>query len=946
LSAPALLLLLALLALVAAPRPVAAHAFLDESDPAANAILPNAPTTATLRFTEPLERSYSQAALHDETGAVVEGVSSRFDEGDAYVLLVDLPPNLPNGTYSVLWQTLSAADGHTAQGYVPFTVGTAADVAPVAPPVAPAATSGPPLWLQAVGRWLSLLGVAAFVAVWPVWLFVLRPAIAPAWQLGPGLTRRVRAFTVGAVAVAVGGSVLALVVQALTVGGGGDGIAAVRATLAETRFGDLWLLRVGLILVYAAALLAVAWWWPWRRRGVALFTLLLGALLPLPFSLLSHAAAQPEGAATAVAADALHLLAAAVWGGGLLVLVAALAPTLRDLTPAGRRVVLSRAIPRFSLLALIAWGVMALTGFYAGWLQVGNLTALRETAYGQSLTIKLALMVPLLALAAFNLLVVTRRLRTAAADPAVDAWSWRFTTAIAAEATLVVLVFFVVGRLTAQAPAREALAQESGRVVVAFQDDGQIATLSLTPGGVGPNHYRLELGSGHDHGAGPGAPPVEAVLRVELDSPEAETGQKEIRLTQAAGGAFEGHGSEFSIAGNWEIEAIVRQEGQRDWRATATQPITADGAAAELPGPPPRFGENGVVGLLLLVAGIAGVVFALQGGGGGRIAFRKESAGLGAAGLALGLVLLLQAQVPAGQAAAGAVAALPADDPAVVRGAALFAANCVACHGPAGTGDGPAATGLERPPADLTAPHALVHRDEDIAYWIANGIPGSGMPAFAGQLSQEEIGDIVAYVRTLQAGNAPPGALLAAGVPGPEECRTAPRSLDDLRRLGSGGVAGPAASPRAVDPAAGQPADPATVEALTATARELVACSNAGDALRRLALFSDANVRAAYPQGPTQTLEIMAATPLAVPEAERVALLSVAAVRLLPDGRASAVVGIDNPGAHSHGPPPGASPVAGAATPAPPAGHDTATLVFVREGDRWLIDEVRRTVPG
>ena len=413
---PALLVLLALLAgAMISPCPAAAHAFLDESDPAANAILPTPPRTVTLRFTERLERSYSEAALHDQLGREVDGGQSRFGD-DAYTMVLDVPAGLPNGTYSVLWRTLSMDDGHTAEGYVPFTIGSEADAMPVVPPAATATGGGgPPEWLRAASRWLALLGLAVAVAVWPVWLLVLRPGVAPVWQLGPSFTRRVRRLATGALGLALLGSLVALLVQAAGVAAGDGFVAGLATTLNETRFGTLWLVRVGLFLVYAAALMTAGWWWPWRRPAAAVAALALAALLPLPFSLIAHASAQPAGRATAVAADVLHLLAASVWAGGLLVLVAALVPLLRDLTPAGRREVLARVIPRFSTLALIAWGVMGLTGVYSAWLQVGNLAALRETAYGQSLTVKLLLLVPMLALAAFNLFLVTRRIRGARA---------------------------------------------------------------------------------------------------------------------------------------------------------------------------------------------------------------------------------------------------------------------------------------------------------------------------------------------------------------------------------------------------------------------------------------------------------------------------------------------------------------------------------------------------
>jgi len=43
----------------------------------------------------------------------------------------------------------------------------------------------------------------------------------------------------------------------------------------------------------------------------------------------------------------------------------------------------------------------------------------------------------------------------------------------------------------------------------------------------------------------------------------------------------------------------------------------------------------------------------------------------------------------------------------IVRGAAVYAENCVLCHGAMGHGDGPAAEGLPIRPADLTEPLSL-----------------------------------------------------------------------------------------------------------------------------------------------------------------------------------------------------------------------------------------------
>src|SRR3954466_6491258 len=145
---------------------------------------------------------------------------------------VPIPPGLSNGTYSLLWRTLSTADGHTAEGYLPFTIGTEADVRVATPPSVADNASALPDSVLAVSRWLALLGMAAVAAVWPVWLFVVRPAISPAWQLGPKRTRRVRGDAAGAFAFSLLADVVALVVQAAAISGPADLANGLTTTLS------------------------------------------------------------------------------------------------------------------------------------------------------------------------------------------------------------------------------------------------------------------------------------------------------------------------------------------------------------------------------------------------------------------------------------------------------------------------------------------------------------------------------------------------------------------------------------------------------------------------------------------------------------------------------------------------------------------------------------------
>jgi putative copper export protein/mono/diheme cytochrome c family protein len=93
---------------------------------------------------------------------------------------------------------------------------------------------------------------------------------------------------------------------------------------------------------------------------------------------------------------------------------------------------------------------------------------------------------------------------------------------------------------------------------------------------------------------------------------------------------------------------------------------------------------------------------------------------------------------------------------AIVHGAKLFAANCVACHGTEGRGDGPSAKSLPLHPADLTAEHFWAHSDGELFWFISHGFATSdgrlAMPGFDTVLSSEARWDLIDYLRARNAG--------------------------------------------------------------------------------------------------------------------------------------------------------------------------------------------------
>ena len=160
--------------------------------------------------------------------------------------------------------------------------------------------------------------------------------------------------------------------------------------------------------------------------------------------------------------------------------------------------------------------------------------------------------------------------------------------------------------------------------------------------------------------------------------------------------------------------------------------------------------------------------------------------------------------------------------------------------------------------------------------------------------------------------------------PAAKECTVEPRSEDELRALFREAAAtpvldSPAASRTPAIAPMGAPAEEQTVAEVSATWRQFIACISAGDQARMFALFSDDMMRRQFVVdiafGVTEDalFAFLAATPVPLPPDQSVPIPPFDDVRVLSDGRV-AVVG---PGELGRG----------------------DVRIFVKEGDRWLLDE-------
>ncbi|MGW3191948.1 copper resistance CopC/CopD family protein [Streptomyces ardesiacus] len=371
-----------LLFLLGTAAPASAHAALDGTDPGDGAVLERAPAHVTLTFSESVGLRDDSFRVLDPGGHRVRTGEAGRADGRADTARVALPGGLGEGTYTVAWRVVSA-DSHPVSGAFTFSVGAPSRSAA---PVDPGPTEDPlTATLHKAARYLSylavalLVGTAAFVALCrpPDPAPLRRPLVAAWWTL-------------------LAATVALLVLRAPYEAGTGPSAALDPAALGDTlttRPGALLLTRLGLLVPVGAYLARTARARRGSTRPAAGVGVVLAVALALTWAAAEHAAAGPQ-VPVAMASSVLHLLATAVWLGGLV----ALLTTLR----ASRSAPGAATVVRFSRTAFAAVTVLVVTGVYQSWRGLGSWQALTATTYGRLLLAKVVLVAVLLGAAAVS----------------------------------------------------------------------------------------------------------------------------------------------------------------------------------------------------------------------------------------------------------------------------------------------------------------------------------------------------------------------------------------------------------------------------------------------------------------------------------------------------------------------------------------------------------------
>ena len=357
-----------------------AHAALESTDPADGSVLKSAPRTVTLTFSESVALLDDSFRVYDPDNRRVKTSSAHHAKDAGDTASVTLPAKLGTGTFTVAWRVVSA-DSHPVSGAFTFSIGkpSATTTAISTPPTEDPLTGS----LYDIARYFAyiaaalLIGTATFVTLCrPPNPAVLNKPILMGW------------WTLLAATVAL------LILRAPYEAGTSLATAFEPSAIPKTLTS-----RPGLALAARLLLLAATAVYLLRLRGrerfgrVALGTgAALAVGLALTWASAEHASAGIQ-VPVAMTSAVLHLLAMAVWLGGLTALLTVLyrSPSL-DAAP----------VARFSRLAFASVTVLVVTGVYQSWRGLGSWNALTETSYGRILLVKLGAVVLLLAVAGWS----------------------------------------------------------------------------------------------------------------------------------------------------------------------------------------------------------------------------------------------------------------------------------------------------------------------------------------------------------------------------------------------------------------------------------------------------------------------------------------------------------------------------------------------------------------
>ncbi len=510
----ALLAALLLCAVVAVPRPAAAHAALIGTEPAAGAVVATAPARLSLTFSEPVTPLVLTLVRPD--GESVPLASFR---ADGRTVEIDPPPRLSPGTHALGWRVVSQ-DGHPVAGSLLFSIGAPSPAPSLAEPANLLVLFA--LWGARVAFYIGLfLGIGG--------------ALALAWLAAGG--RDGSRFAGATLVLGLAAAPLSLGLQGLDALGAplsGLALSAVWRAGFATSFGSTALIALASLIAALSALAA-----PRLARPLTACALAgVGAALAAS----GHAsAAEPQWLTRPMVA--LHGAAIAFWAGALV----PLGLSLRRDAPSAARFLrhFSRSIPPV-LIVLAAAGVVLAV------IQVETPSALWVTAYGRLLVAKLAVLCLLFGLAAVN-----RWRLTVPAQQGERRARARLARSIMVETLLVLAIFGIAAGWRFTPPPRALAIAAAQPALAHFHTPEAMAELTVTPGHTGRVSAAIVVFDG-DFG-----PLAASKVTLALSKPGSNAAPLERPATNGGDGIWRVDGLVIPLAGTWDARIDILSPDSR-----------------------------------------------------------------------------------------------------------------------------------------------------------------------------------------------------------------------------------------------------------------------------------------------------------------------------------------------------------------------------------------------
>ena len=355
-----------------------AHPFTLETSPNSSSNAAEGITQIVVYFSEPIDVNFSSLKVFDNNGDQIDNKDTKYFEDEKSLVVTTSP--LESGVYTVTTSVLSKVDGHLVPGAFNFGVGD------VIVPEQQLSTSELVFLPEAGSRFPGLVGqtivlgvVIASILIWGTQSKqLIRKELDKVEYFHHG---KFMTITGIGLLLIFASNILMLAVQTIR-------LETSVFEVIKTDFGNMWLIR----MIITVILLGL-WFGMDRKKNLSIKNKIpmLAVTLALigTSSMIGHGAA--SGETPAVILDYIHNFVAAVWIGGIIYFVFTLLPTFSQLEEVKREKMTLVLIPRFSIMFIVAVGIVIITGPTLMWFLESDVSLITGSVYGKLILVKISI---------------------------------------------------------------------------------------------------------------------------------------------------------------------------------------------------------------------------------------------------------------------------------------------------------------------------------------------------------------------------------------------------------------------------------------------------------------------------------------------------------------------------------------------------------------------------